>query len=119
VQPCPQYERTYRQYLANDTGVKILTGDLQALGVTVSRLSRLELTDPDPVRIVGRHIDVLCELEVYQGKTRERWRVARRKKLSLGDVRALDGRFGGLLSATESPGGAIDHSVQRSRDTSL
>src|SRR5262249_44247893 len=94
----PQYERSYVQYLANDTGVEILKGDLRALGVEVGDLTQLDPGSPKGINLAGRKIDVMCRLETYQGSERERWSIHRtRKKLSLDSVRALNDRFGHLL----------------------
>jgi hypothetical protein len=98
VQECPRYERTYRQYLANETGVNILRGDLKTLGVQVNDLTQLDPSTVGHVRLAGRQIDVICDLESYQGKQRERWGLPRlRKKLDLGAIRALSDQFGHLL----------------------
>jgi hypothetical protein len=95
---CPQYERTYTQYLANETGVNILRADLKALGVQVTTFAQLDPATPDHVNLVGRQIDVTCELEAYQGRQRERWGIARtRSTLAPEAVRALDDQFGHLL----------------------
>jgi hypothetical protein len=95
---CPQYERTYTQYLANETGVNILKADLKALGVQVTTFAQLDPATPDHVNLVGRQIDVTCDLESYQGKQRERWGIARtRSALAREAVRALDDQFGHLL----------------------
>jgi hypothetical protein len=95
---CPQYERTYMQYLANETGVNILRADLKALSVQVTTFAQLDPATPDHVNLVGRQIDVTCDLEAYQGKQRERWGIARtRSTLPPEAVRALDDQFGHLL----------------------
>jgi hypothetical protein len=92
---CPQLERTYRQYLSHEVGHRILRDDLGALGVEVDDLTRLDLASPDPVKLIGREIDVVCDHEIYNGRTVERWRIARpaRRKLSPDQVRALGARF--------------------------
>jgi hypothetical protein len=98
LQECLNYERTYQQYLANDTGVDILKSDLKALGVEVTDLTQLDPGCPKFINLVGRKIDVVCKLETYQGAQRERWSIYRsRKKLNLDSVRALNDRFGHLL----------------------
>jgi hypothetical protein len=103
VQDCPQYERTYLQYLANDTGVAILRGDLQRLGVTVSDLTLLEPGVEGHISLVGRTIDVVCEHEPFNGQTRERWRISRpRKKLDLDSLGQLNAKFRHVLGG--SPG---------------
>jgi hypothetical protein len=97
VEGC-QHERTYRQYLNTDTGVRILTGDLKTLGVQVTDLTQLDPATPGYVSLAGRKIDVACDLESYQGKQRERWGIPRsRKKLDLSAVRTLNDQFGHLL----------------------
>src|SRR4051812_32970051 len=67
LRDCQRYERTYVQYLANDTGVGTLKGDLKALGVEVTDLTQLDPAAPNHVSLIGRKIDVKCELETYQG----------------------------------------------------
>src|SRR5262249_31658181 len=97
-QPCPQYERTYRQYLANDTGVNILRRDLRVLGVEVTDLTQLEPGAANAVTLVGRQIEVSCESEQYQGKPQERWGIPRpQQRLGLDAVRALQDQFAHLL----------------------
>jgi hypothetical protein len=98
IQECPQFERTWTQWLANETGVNILRGDLKALGAEITDLTQLDPALPGHVSLVGRKIDLTCDLETFQGKQRERWGVARRRqKLDLTAVRALNDRFGHLL----------------------
>jgi hypothetical protein len=98
LQECPRYERTYVQYLANDTGVEILKGDLKALGIEVTDLTQLDPACPKFINLVSRKIDVVCKFESYRGEQRERWSIHRaRKKLHLDSVRALNDRFGHLL----------------------
>src|SRR2546421_449134 len=74
---CPKYERTYCQYLTKDTGVNILMGDLKSLEVQVSDLTQLDPASPNHVRLAGRQIDVVCNLETYQGRQDERWSIRR------------------------------------------
>jgi hypothetical protein len=98
LEECPQLERTYRQYLANDVGVNILRGILKAIDVCVTDLTQLDPEAPNHVSLVGRLIDMICDHESYQGKTRERWDIPRsRKKLDLNGVLALNNKFGHLL----------------------
>jgi hypothetical protein len=96
VQECPKYERTCRQYLKKGTpGVAILKADLKSLGVEVTDLVQLDLEAPDPIKLVGRVIDVVCEHEPHNGKTRERWSISRaRKKLDLSEIRRLNDQSG-------------------------
>jgi hypothetical protein len=109
LQECQQYERTYRQYLANDVGVGILKGDLRTLGVEIASLAQLDLETPGAIKLVDREIDVVCEHEPYQGRVQERWSLPRprQKKLDLNSIRELDDRFGHLLrgsgQATQAP----------------
>jgi hypothetical protein len=94
LQECPQFERTYEQYLANDTGARILYGDLKAIGFDVAELSRLDLDDSEAVHLVGQQIDVECRLEGYNGVVRERWGIPRpRKKLGLDAIRSVAAKF--------------------------
>jgi hypothetical protein len=98
LQECPRYERTYRQYVAEEVGASILLKHLKTIGVEVTRLTQLAPGTPSHVSLVGRKIDVACELEVYQGKQQERWTIPQRQeKLDLDAVRALDDKFGHLL----------------------
>jgi hypothetical protein len=98
LQECPPYERTYRQYLANEPGARFLRSDLKTLGVQISDLTQLDPAAPNHVSLLARKIDVECHHEVYQGKPRERWAIPRsRKKCDLGAVRVLNDKFGHLL----------------------
>jgi hypothetical protein len=91
---CPQYERTYMQYLANETGVQILRGHLGALGVKICDLMEIDPSEANHVSLVGRQIDVDCVIESYQGQQRERWTISRRKKLAADALRALNDQYG-------------------------
>src|SRR5262245_36024788 len=103
-QPCPQYERSYRQYLANETGVNILRRDLRVLGVEVTDLRQLERGAPNAINLVGHQIEVVCELEPYDGKVVERWGIARtQKRIDLDAVLALQDQFGHLLRDGNTP----------------
>jgi hypothetical protein len=109
LKECPQYERTYRQYLNTETGVNIFKGDLRTLGVQVSDFSQLDPASPNHVSLVGTVITAGCDVEHYQGKPVERWGILRSgKKLILDAIRALNDQFGHLLdggngSANPSP----------------
>jgi hypothetical protein len=102
LEACPQYERTYRQYLANDTGINILRGHLKAIGVNITDLTQLDPEIAGGLRLAGKEIDVECDIETYNGQQRERWSIPRsRKKLKLDALRALNDRFGHLLNNGE------------------
>src|SRR4051812_38247155 len=75
AQECPRYERTYRQYLNTETGVNILRGQLKSLDVQVTGLAQLDPGAANHVSLVGRTIDVACELESYRGRQQERWSI--------------------------------------------
>src|SRR5262245_8883246 len=77
LQDCPRYEPTHRQYLANETGLNILKGELKALGVQVTDLAQLDRSVSGHISLVGRKIDVTCDIETYLGKPRERWSIPR------------------------------------------
>jgi hypothetical protein len=95
---CPRGQRTYRQYLANDTGAGILHGDLKALGVEVADITQLEPGTPGHVSLAGRQIEVDCQHELHEGQTWERWRIHRpRGRLDAGEVRELSDRFGHIF----------------------
>jgi hypothetical protein len=93
---CPQYERTLTRFLASEASVHILRGELKSIGVQVASFAQLDPATPDHVSLVGRQIDVTCELESYDGRLQERWSIARRT-LAPEAVRALDEQFGHLL----------------------
>ena len=102
LEECQPYERHYIQFLGNETGVNILRADLKALGVQFTDLEQLDPTNPSHDRLVGRKIDVVCEVEVYDGRERERWRIPR-KKLGLDAVRALSAQYRHLLRDGNAP----------------
>jgi hypothetical protein len=102
LEACQQYERRYIQYLGNETGFNILRADLKALGVQFTDLEQLDPTNPGHVRLVGRKVDVIREVEVYEGRERERWRIPRRK-LGLDAVRALGAQYRHLLRDGNAP----------------
>jgi hypothetical protein len=99
---CPEYERTYLQYLGNETGFNILRGDLKAIGVTITDLAQLDPEAANGLQLAGKEIDVECKIEPYNGQPRERWSIPRsRKKLKLDAIRALNDHFGHLLNNGE------------------
>jgi hypothetical protein len=107
LQDCPQYEREYRQYLVSEVSFNILKGALKTLGYEVNSLLELDPGSPDHVNLVGRKIDMICDLETYQGRQRERWDIPRvREKLDLEGLRALDDKFGRLLGGGKEEGKA-------------
>ena len=86
-------------------GVNILRGDLNALGVQVPNLDLLNPDVTDHVSLVGREIDVECEIESYKGKQKERWSIPHRKlpKLGRDEIRDLDAKFGHLFRDGTAP----------------
>lgn len=105
VQACPQFERTYRQYLKNDAGIAILRGELKAIGVEVSDLIQLSPEIPTSINLTGRTINAFCTTEVYNGQEREKWQLRQpRKKVSLNTIRELSTKFGHVLhSGSQKP----------------
>src|SRR5262249_9610775 len=102
LEACPENERTYLQYLANETGINILRGQLKAIGVSITDLAQLDPETPGGLRLAGKEIDVECEIETYNGQQRERWSICSRKKLKLDAVRALNDRFSHILRNGEA-----------------
>src|SRR5262245_48342467 len=102
LEACQEYERTYLQYLANETGINILRGHLRAIGVSITDLAQLDPEAPGGLRLAGKEIDAECEIETYNGQQRERWSISSRKKMNLDAVRALNDRFGHLLRNGEA-----------------
>jgi hypothetical protein len=101
---CPRFERTYRQYLANDTGARILKDDLKGVGVEVVNLALLDPSADGHVSLVGRTLDVTCEHDAYQGRPVERWQLRKpRKKLGPDAVGQLAARFGHVLQGKNKP----------------
>jgi hypothetical protein len=98
---CQKYERIYRQYLNTDTGVNILRDDLRVIGIELKAFAQLHGGTTDPINLVGRRIDVRCDIETYDGMQRERWGIWRaQQKLDLDAVQALDAQFAHLLART-------------------
>jgi hypothetical protein len=102
-QSCPQYEREYRRYLSAETGAGILQGDLHALGIQVTDLTQLDPATPGHISLVGREIEVFCEIESYKGKQQERWGIPRpRKKLDVNALRSLSDQFRHIFAGGHS-----------------
>jgi hypothetical protein len=99
LQDCPRYERTFKQYVNTETGVSILRGQLDTLGVEAPNLSSLAPGAAGHVSLVGRKIQVTCDHEPYEGKLSERWGIPRPRNntLPLEDLRGLDDKFGHLF----------------------
>jgi hypothetical protein len=109
LQDCPQYERDYRQYLVSEVSFNILKGALKTLGFEINGLLQLDPGSPDYVNLVGRKIDMTCDLETYQGRQRERWDIPRvREKLDLDALRYLNDKYGHLLGGGKGEGKAPD-----------
>jgi hypothetical protein len=103
LEDCPVNKQKYEQYLANDTGINILRGDLKAIGVNITDLAQLDPEATGGLHLAGMEIDVECELETFNGRQRERWGIPRTsKKLKLDEIRALNDRFGHLLRNGEA-----------------
>src|SRR5262249_21889193 len=103
LEACPEYERTYLQYLANETGINILRGHLKAIGVSITDLAQLDPEAAGGLRLAGKEIDVEREIEAYNGQQRERWSIPPSpKKLQLVAVRSLHDRYGHLLRNGEA-----------------
>lgn len=108
LQACPQYERTVRQYLTHEVSINIFKTMLKALQVEVTNLEQLDLEAANPISLVGRQLDLLCQLENFEGRTQEQWSLPLRKKMDLSAVRALNDRFGHLLRGESARKPAID-----------
>ena len=65
---------------------------------------------------MGQKIDVVCEPEPFDGREMERWRIYRRKELSLDAVHALDQQFAHVLrngnGQTQEAPTATDNAAQ-------
>jgi hypothetical protein len=75
IQHCPQYERSYRQYVNTETGVNLLKRDLKTLAVEFGDLKQLSPDFPGHLSLVGREIKVFCKIEMYKGKPQEWWEI--------------------------------------------
>jgi hypothetical protein len=101
---CPRYERRYTQFLANDTGARILLGDLRALGIELASLLQLDRRTKDHIDLVGRKIRMRCDHENYQGELREKWSIDRpREKVDVDTLRRLSEQFDHLLAGDNVP----------------
>lgn len=94
--PC-QGNGRYQQTLANPAGFGILKADIKALGVDLADLAQLHPDNPDGIKLVGKEIDVVCEVDSYNGYEFPRWTIQRRKKQPLDAILALQKQFGHLL----------------------
>lgn len=114
LQDCPQYERDYRQYLVGDVSFNILRAALKTLGVEINSLVQLDPACPEHVNLVGRRIDMTCDLEAYQGRQRERWDIPRtREKLDLEGLQKLNEKYGHLLGGPKGEGKAAGDSRRK------
>jgi hypothetical protein len=106
---CPQFERTYEQYVKEQVGIRIFRKQLKSLGVEVGSLTQLFPGTPGCVSLVGRKIDVVCKMESYQGKQKERWSILEsHERLDLNAVRMLDDQHRHLLQGSgQAPSPAV------------
>jgi hypothetical protein len=93
--PCPGEKRTYIKAITPKT-IDWVLADLKAIGYDRVAFRYLDPEVPDAVNLFGREVDVDCDHEVYEGKTRERWSIHRepsRKKLGRDELAALDAQY--------------------------
>ena len=96
-----QYERTIFRPITENT-IDYVLDDLKQLGFEGDSFAVLETGHPDST-LVGVEASVRCEYQEYEGKTQERWSIARTgggyeaEPMEPGDVQKLDALFGRQL----------------------
>lgn len=92
---CPVANRQVRWYLSdNPVCRRILAADLGRLGVVLDSLTRLMPDSENALTFIGRRIEVDCADEIYDGRSRERWRIARPvNPLSASRIQAIDEQY--------------------------
>ena len=92
---CAQVERKYYKAVMENT-IGWLRDDLEAIGVELENLSKLDPQTEGAVNLIGRVITVFCEHKPDdEGQLHENWGIRRatRNKLSEDDLRKLDNAF--------------------------
>lgn len=99
---CDEYERSIFRVI-NDKTIEYVLEDLEALGFEGTSFDQLSQSHPNCYSFVGKEIEVSCQHEEYQGKTVERWSLAKNgggfipKKLDSQSAKKLDAMFGQKL----------------------
>jgi hypothetical protein len=97
--PCPVEKRTYEKAITPKT-IDWVLADLKAIGYDQNSFQYFDPEVPGAANLFGREIDVDCNHEVYEGKTRERLSIHRapsRKKLRREALAALDAQYADTL----------------------
>jgi hypothetical protein len=108
VEPCESATRTYYKAITPKT-IGWLLADLKAIGYDRPGLEYLDPEVPGAVDLFGREIDVVCEHEMYQGRTRERWSIHRERtheKIGREGLARLDAQFGDQIRRVLGAGDA-------------
>lgn len=101
---CEDGERSLFFYLTENT-IKRVVEDLRSLGFDRNSFLDLDPSTPNHFSFVDKEIEVECDLETYEGKERERWRLAgaggmQLKPMEDSDKRRLDALFGKCLKSS-------------------
>jgi hypothetical protein len=95
VDECPAEAGEYTKAITDKT-IDWVLSDLKAIGYDGVKLEQFDPEAPGAANLFGREIDVVCEPETYEGKTRERWSIYRepqRKKMGRDALARLDGVY--------------------------
>jgi hypothetical protein len=93
---CPLESRSYYKSISPKT-IDWLLSDLKAIGYDRPGLEYLDPEVPGAADLFGREIDVVCDQENYDGRTRERWSIHRertREKIGREGLARLDAQYG-------------------------
>jgi hypothetical protein len=97
-----QIERTFYRAITVNTA-PYFAEDIRALGYSGDKLSKLDMRHPE-AHIFEGQIEMICNHETYEGKTREKWGLLRgtahqEKPADPAAVKKLDTLFGAALKA--------------------
>jgi hypothetical protein len=108
LQQCPPESRTYFKSISPKT-IGWLLADLKAIGYDRPGLEYLDPEVPNAANLFDREIDVVCEHETYDGRTRERWSIHRevtREKIGREGLARLDTLYGDQIRRVLGSGDA-------------
>jgi hypothetical protein len=105
-----QYDRTSYRVITDKT-IDYFIEDLRAMGFQGTSFKHLDPKSEGFHDFVGLDLDMVCTHDTYEGKTNEKWNIARSSDFSVealepAKVRELDNLFGANLKAMKKTNGA-------------
>lgn len=107
---CPSYERSIFKVI-NENTIDYVVSDLTRLGYPHDTFDQLDPSHPQAFNFGGIEVDVKCDHETFEGKTREKWNFnlgggLEIKALERKEVSKLNALFGTKMKAARPANGA-------------